>query len=371
MYPVVAGYTPLSDVSQHALIDLDQKDFESFLADPADFAGALDIYENGKNSRKTDSFRTLQGFADTDAAAKFNNLNEELFKTYQAYWDNVGDFADKFVLDALKGQGMFADTEDVFRRECAQKGSAYRNTWMYVVHEMEDAIIDCNNGSPDDNDAGVKAWDEAWVFYAGSLEGVDGTGSGKQPYSLAEKRCANFGTCASAAGRAKVNNELLGLFKDGQSLLEARDCAGADEKKRDIIELMAVPLIQGTLRYAYRLDGKTSEERVSMAKEIAEGLTFAAAVLPVVDQASPDAAKVIREQMYDLEDEPVVNFKEVREAFESAYKALGINCGDVGALTAEETGDNEALEVCIDTAAGLSASALLVAATAMAAVFSQ
>ena len=50
-----------------------------------------------------------------------------------------------------------------------------------------------------------------------------------------------------------------------------------------ISQLMAVPLIQGTLRYAYVQD-KQSDRR---EKEEAEGATFAAAVLPLVNSCSP------------------------------------------------------------------------------------
>ncbi len=52
---------------------------------------------------------------------------------------------------------------------CVPQGIHYQNVWMYVVHELEDAIGDCKNGQVGDNDAGVHAWDEGWAFYAGSL----------------------------------------------------------------------------------------------------------------------------------------------------------------------------------------------------------
>merc|ERR1719272_2164327 len=87
------------------------------------------------------------------------------------------------------------EKEDVYREECANKGSAYMNSWMYVVHELEDALSDCAKGNVADNDMGVHAWDEGWAFYAGSLEGTDGSGKGALVYALAEKRCQNFGTC--------------------------------------------------------------------------------------------------------------------------------------------------------------------------------
>ena len=67
------------------------------------------------------------------------------------------------------------------------------------------------------NDSPVHAWDEAWAFYSGSLEGEGGGSEGRMLYRLAEKRCANFGTCQD--GISGVNRQLLQLFTSGQSKL--------------------------------------------------------------------------------------------------------------------------------------------------------
>ena len=78
-----------------------------------------------------------------------------------------------------------------------KKGTAYMTIWMYVIREMEDALDDCKEACTieDCNDDPVHAWDEGVAFYTGSLEGSDGSGSGKLAYALADKRCANFKTC--------------------------------------------------------------------------------------------------------------------------------------------------------------------------------
>ena len=62
----------------------------------------------------------------------------------------------------------------------------------------------------------VHAWDEGVAFYTGSLEGAayGGSGDGKLLYRLAEKRCANFGTCSTehpTSGTSQVNTELFAL----------------------------------------------------------------------------------------------------------------------------------------------------------------
>ena len=116
-----------------------------------------------------------------------------------------------------------------------KKGSAYMNVWMYAIREFEDAIDDCtsctsNCNSFSINSGSVHAWDEGVAFYTGSLEGTadGGSSAGKLLYRLAEKRCANFGTCGEcgdeACGTAMVNLELfqLGVAKcvDSEWLIE-------------------------------------------------------------------------------------------------------------------------------------------------------
>lgn len=127
---------------------------------------------------------------------------------------------------------------------------------MYVVHEMQDAISDCENEDIDGNYESVHAWDEAWAFYAGSLEGeeVGGSGNGQMIYALAEKRCKNFGTCtgdndgSDTSGISAVNSQLLALFNEGRDLLNDGDCSSTENVKDDIVKLMIVPLVQGMLR---------------------------------------------------------------------------------------------------------------------------
>ena len=66
------------------------------------------------------------------------------------------DYADKWVLAALDGTSLtytggkaadFSSTTgaNVYTRvDAVKKGTAYMNTWMYVIREFEDAIDDCS-----------------------------------------------------------------------------------------------------------------------------------------------------------------------------------------------------------------------------------
>ena len=188
----LAGYVARSNVTQHARIDLDQQQIQTALA-AGNFPLARKIYVEGANSQKSSGKRTLQGFS--TGVTGTNKADYPLYVQFTRYY-NSSNYADDFVLTALGKEGVFAGKDTVVAWEAVQKGTAYGNSWMYVLLELEDAVDDCKAGTLYSNtyaDGNVMAWDEGWAFYAGSLEGPDGMGSGVQPYSLAEKRCEDFG----------------------------------------------------------------------------------------------------------------------------------------------------------------------------------
>merc|ERR1719159_1248574 len=225
-FDMIAGYVPTSEVVPHSMIDLDMKEISTAMGDSKDFTQAKFVYQNGggglctqadidaavdgdscQGKSTTDAkgnsikgngaIRTLQGFA-TSGAAKMSS--EKWWNVYKNYWDD-DNYADTYAMAALDGTGVMAGKSDVMRGELVKKGIAYQGVWMYVLHEFEDAIGDCLNGNIFDNDAhnaagdSPHAWDEGWAFYAGSLEGTDGSGDGQMLHQLAEKRCKDFGTC--------------------------------------------------------------------------------------------------------------------------------------------------------------------------------
>ena len=202
--------------------------------------------------------------------------------------------------------------------------------WMYVLREFEDALDDCQVGCINCNDDPVHAWDEGVAFYTGSSHGtaVNSIMTGYLIYSLANKRCANFKTCSasgdSVVGNAKVNIDLLNLFERGKSSLQGGRCNAARNRKDKIAKIMAIPALQGTLRYAYI----TGPQNTRTPKAIGEGAVFAAAVLPIVHACSPSDAQIIYDNMNAASTS--TNFAAVKEAFERNYDCMGISCLDVG-----------------------------------------
>ena len=135
-----------------------------------------------------------------------------------------------------------------------------------------------------------------------------------------------------------MNTELIKLFANGRDLLQQGDCSAVRPLVNQIISLMTVPLVQGSLRYAYKNSGAAQG---ASAKNAAEGATFSAAVLPLVHYCNtassavvsanlkfglfPDGGSVADPTRYS-------NFSAVKSAFEDVYACLGITCAQVGGL---------------------------------------
>jgi len=310
------------------------------------FANSGSIKKDGQTTEYSYSYssdtdnengRTIKGFSTSVEKKMISCANcpykdAAMFKAY--YGDSA--YADKWVQAAIsgtktsftsgKGNADFSEFDETGRAQCIKKGTAYMNVFMYVIREFEDALDDCKDSCIYCNDDPVHAWDEGVAFYSGTMEGEQGEGSGKLLHALADKRCGDYNTCVEDTSNSKVNMELFQLFNVGQGQLQTGKCADARVTKDKIVDLMYIPLIQGTMRYAHKVDklGLTGD------KEKAEGAVFAAAVLPRIADANADAANTIYENM--KVGATSTDFKAVRKAFESTYGKLNIQCNDVGGL---------------------------------------
>lgn len=280
----------------------------------------------GTPTAVVNKYRTLAGFS---TAAGTKMVGQATFEKFKKYYTNA-DYGHRYVTAALDGSGIFVGKDNAARIEGAKKGSAYMNVWMYTIREMEDAIADCKADCIKCNDDPVHAWDEAVAFYTGTLEGQDGQGSGRMLYALADKRCQNFKTCSGGTilGLSEVNAKIMELFKQGKARLLQSKCSEVKQIRDDVIAQMSIPLIQGALRYAYKID-----KLQGGSKEKAEGAVFAAAILPMVHACSATAAETISKNLKIDNDAPMADgFAKVKSAFESTYTCLGITCQDVGGL---------------------------------------
>lgn len=197
------GYTPGSNVAAHALLDKDLVRLGLYMAQ-ADYINAYRIYSKGRNSVKGSGVvRNYQAFSKGASKMAFKEMDDA-----KAYFGGDAEYNDKFITAVILGQtdttmGGSNDwsTVDVSaRKETAVKSIQYATAFQYVLREYYDAIDDCKIGTIQANADGVHAWDEGVVFWAGSLEGVDGTGTGQVLAALAEKRASNYPETKNADG---------------------------------------------------------------------------------------------------------------------------------------------------------------------------
>merc|ERR1712176_725871 len=269
-------------------------------------------------------------------------MYDKFYKYYGQY-----DYGNQIVLAAFAGgKTNFKNFNNDFgiyeydgKEQIIKKATAYIIIWMYVIRELEDALDDCQEACTIEscNDDPVHAWDEAAAFYTGSLEGTDGSGSGKLAYALADKRCGNFKTCGDMAddtgGTSKVNIDILKNQNIGQAKLTKGECASAREQSDEIQKLMLIPLIQGTLRYAYKTNFGAYSEKAE-----AEGVVFALSVVPVVAACDLEAANTIASGL-QAGQQGTAEFPVIKKAFESTYECMGIDGDMVGGLYDAATGN--------------------------------
>merc|ERR1719281_1771115 len=383
-FKAIAGYIPSSDVVAHNKVDLDMQEINNAVGD-ALFADALFVYENGGggknsdgtaigNSLKSSGIRYLMGFADNTKMGA-----EKWYNVYKNYWKSTGmtdvqaaKYSDTNVRPAFEGTGAFsgATVSDKMRAEVAKKGVAYQVVWMYVLHEYEDAIMDCLLGDIALNDAGVggaapHAWDEGWAFYAGSLEGEvagDSSTDGVMVYKLANKRCENFGTCKDGAtGVAKANLKHLALARNGRDKILAGECHTVAEDFDAIVDQMTIPLIQGMLKYAYESDPAAGAKCASTGddcdKALGEAWAFAAAVLPRLNYCDSSVAKLVKDNL-DVtviagatasgDTQMTDGYAKLKEQVETTYPCLGITCEEVGVYQTTAGVAKGGMSVCTD-----------------------
>merc|ERR1719148_625898 len=272
-----------------------------FITDGAitDGTNTLDYtYSLSDNNAK----RTLKGFSTAVASKMSGETHANYFKDYYG----VFDYADQIVTAAFQGGVTtmpnnnvdFSDVEFSGTEQNVKKGIAYMNVFMYAIHEFEASVNKCVDGEAYDQENAVHAWDEGVAFFVGNLAGKTGKDDGKLVWALGNKRCKNFGTCGASGteikGLAKVNLDLATLWNRGRDELNAGTCDVATATKDAMVDLMYIPLIQGTLK-----------------------------------SASADAASTIYTSM-----KPGGTFSgvDVKAALEAVYDDMNISCEDVGGL---------------------------------------
>ena len=131
--------------------------------------------------------------------------------------------------------------------------------FMEVISRMERSIDRCYDISKTQDDA-LEFWDSAVAFYTGSQAFNE---SGLFLYHLANTRCLSASTCGengnTADGIAWVNYQVFDNFEAGQKHLLERNCQATRSNKEEIVRLMTIPMIQGTIRRSRYLEDKDTD----------------------------------------------------------------------------------------------------------------
>jgi hypothetical protein len=250
------------------------------------------------NRRDNNNARTIQKFS-TEASKVMKNCNDgsdcyhDDFQKFVNYYGDA-DYGDKWITAASKGLAtdfsmsrgdadfsIITGNRGGGRAEAIEHGTVFLNIWMWVIHQMEQAVYYCGIPCTADTvgqcqDDALAAWDQAVAFYAGSLEGQEGAGDGNLIYALADSRAKDFKTHGYLSdeehGTSYINLEILHLFDDGQTHLVAKgdgdnyQCSNLDNMKDQIVNLMKVPLVQTVYRYAWKREFETDDTEKHLAK---------------------------------------------------------------------------------------------------------
>ena len=219
----IAGYVPETNVDQHAYIDLDMEELLTYIEDDGSRLHQRDRYlcvatplPPRLSPSLTPSLPCARAHRERRQLGQGHGLPHapELRAEgprlrgdsgrYNAYYGSTSYFDDE-ISAALAGTantlstngGDYSSAVDATRAQVAKKVTAYGAVWIYAIHEFEAAIVTAPRG---DTYSAQHAWDEGWAFYAGSTQVTASTSGGNLVYYLAQKRCENYGTCATARG---------------------------------------------------------------------------------------------------------------------------------------------------------------------------
>jgi hypothetical protein len=244
--------------------------------------------------------------------------------------------------------------------EAVKKVLAYTSTYIDLNQYFEESIDEiqkgCNwskdlyiNGEPNTNPCtkAVNAWEKALATWSGSMEGEYGRNlqepgnSGMFLQALAEKRCVNFKTCGLSKDDAtndgvtpRANMNIVSAFAKGRNAVFNGQLGLTRRVVSEINKELTVSLIQGVLRYSYRVGKNLSK----LDKEIAEGGAFAFGLLPQIYACNKRSAKILAANTdiggdrTSQQNGKTASFQNVRAALECNYKCLGIRFADVGEL---------------------------------------
>jgi len=422
---MIAGYHALTDVDSYLLNDLVQQKLESLLEDsnekatcPSFAAGKAFYYQNSPfpagGKPYFDSIPTYGGGGGEKISAEYKEYIEWAGggnggKDFHKKWVNAvfnkgtvskGNMTADFGATTFPND-PYTDGDCVGVEESVKKATSYVYNHIEALQLMQASIQSAKGGCiyQQDNscETALNYWDASVAVYVGSLEGANGApgGSGKSHYALANKRCRNFKNCGAERNEGNsrdqvspINTQILAYFSAGQHAAFAGDWRLMEDFKKIISAKMAVPWIQGTLRYAHRLSAEPTRandkefsntnpldssgievfdtalktnpdsfnyEYSELDKEVGEAAAFSLGSVPKLWACDKNAAQLVWSQVSPgggIAGVAPVNYQLVKLAFECNYKCLLTSCDEVGSLYDGQVAIKNGAKKCNDKSFG-------------------
>jgi hypothetical protein len=322
----LAGYTsPRASALRWSYLDRDILQIRILMESRA-YEAALDLYMYGHNSDLS-----LQQLALNEAIPHAALSPFDLFRIY--YQTDTYSFVDSKIITALQLKSPYNQASPDQLTELVVGLLKYVVVHLSVMAALHFAVEECwshNTGSA------LEYWDIGVALFIGSIEGsgLGGQQSGQLLYATAKETCGQFETCDRSTSDAFVNQMIVDALRIAMISLENSDCQSVKTTMENQIgKKIPIPLIQGTLSYAFMNDGLPVGSPDGI---LATGFAYAQSVLPYIHIVSESNAVLIERNMaLQFESAPVADgFLAVADVFRGALVGMGIDCSDIGTLGA-------------------------------------
>jgi len=176
----------------------------------------------------------------------------------------------------------------------------------------------------------------------GSIKGSESSGAalhnGMLLFDPANKRCGQFGTC-NEDGSAEIISEFRQEFVRGKDAALEFKCEDVKKAASNLTHILQIPVLQGVLRYAIKNESIQAD---SDSKDLAQGETYAIAVLPLLAEYKESASRTVEVNMIIKSGKkPVADgLQAVADAINPAVSHFGVTCAHVG------VDPDESVDVC-------------------------
>ena len=319
----LAGYQPLSEVSEVARMDLDAQHIRIMLATEA-YEAARDIFKLGRNAHSRYAFRFLSFQSTLDNAR--HNMSD-IYEIYSEYWDSE-TFASHLMKDVIDETGAYESVSRKQRTELGYRLLQGMISYIGIHSNMMNSLSSCVDAQYED---AVFKWDSAAALFVGSGEGAR-VGGRKTPggtflYALSEEISNDFGLPKSEEETFENQGILLQLSL-GRDAMKGENCEYVRRLIRDEITPRFTSLVvQGFVAFAirYQLDTDTRIDEPAVGAHV-----FARLLIPLVAKVNAGAAALLKEAYGQVGSAGGdVQFETMMLALAPTLRGIGVDCQDI------------------------------------------